>query len=671
MAVSLNGLRAKGRTLRRAAQIAEILYRNGFEAFVDRTPLAPLVSRRCRAEVKAACRCAEGRGTCPCAHALPLPQRILATVVALGPTAIKLGQVASTRPDLVPPHFSEPLRALQEKVPSVPFEAVRSTVEAELDRPLAQAFRTFDETPVAAASLAQVHFATLPDGTPVAVKVQRPGIRDVIEQDLAILGWLARQAARLYPRLRNLHPEEAVAEFGRWTLRELDFRLEGQNLDEFRRNFAGQDDVVFPRVYWDQTTPRVLTMEQVAGLRVHAVTPALSAMERERLARRLAEIELQMFITDAFFHADLHPGNIFFDPDGRIVILDVGMVGRMAPENQDRFLCYWVAITRRQRARAFHHLRQMALPSPGADWTGFRRRYEAILDRFYDAPLSERSLAQTYLDILLAGAEVSVSFPSEMILQAKAVVTAEALDLVLYPDFQFTEEARPIVAREVAKRASPRYLVDRLWSGLAEFVLLGEVPPAGPAANGDLPDERRFRQEVVRALAHSWAEDADARLRDGQTDTDRYTSPTFWQEHPKGHALLQTGLGLLRLVAMQLERGRQVVELDGSATNGTGSRNGRVSVGIDDGGWERYQAFLADLDTGESTGRSFSAEMVEMVTHWEEQARRFPEADFWLDKQMLRAGLKSGLGLLRLLVGQAAQAIAEEQDGQTGEGEEP
>lgn len=300
MAIKLNGIKARGQTLRRLTQIANILFRQGFEVFVEQTPLAPLVTPECRAEVEAACRCEEEKGTCPCGHALPLPRRVLNTVIELGPTFIKLGQIASTRPDLVPAEYSEPLRALQENVPPFPLAEVRRIVEEELDRPLEEAFRSFAMEPVASASLAQVHYATLPDGTPVAVKVQRPGIQSVIEQDLTIMRWLARQVARLYPGVRNLRPEAAVEEFGRWTLRELDFRLEGQNLDEFRRNFAGSKDVVFPKVYWEQSTRRVLTMERVEGMRVHEVVATLKPYERSQLARRLAEIELQMFITDAF-----------------------------------------------------------------------------------------------------------------------------------------------------------------------------------------------------------------------------------------------------------------------------------------------------------------------------------------------------------------------------------
>jgi hypothetical protein len=498
----------------------------------------------------------------------------------------------------------------------------------------------------------------------VAVKVQRPGIRAVIEQDLTILRWLARQLARLYPRIRNLRPDAAVEEFGRWTLKELDFHLEGETYEQFRRNFANREDVIFPKIYWDYTTSRCLTMERLDGMRVQEVTPSLHPHERQRLARRLAEIELQMLVTDAFFHADLHPGNIFFKPDGQIVILDVGMVGRITPQLQDRFLCYWVAIERHQRERALHHLLQMALTTEGAGLEEFQRRYNAILDQFYGAPLLERSMAHTYLDILLAAAECNVIMPAEMMLQAKAVVTAEALDLVLYPEFKFTEEARAIVARELAHRATPRRILDRVWGGLAEFILLGESPPAGPAPSSDDLDERRFRREVIKALAYVWAEEGNRKFKEKQSDVDRYTSAAYWSEHAGLHAALQTGLGLLRLLTMQQDRALWASEPDPEAVNwqrSTQKGHGSPVPGDDDGGKVRYQEFRDATHDRQDKGRSWTADAQQTAAYWEDEARKFAHADFWEDKQLLQSGLKSVMTLMRLLVDQLAQAVEAQQ----------
>jgi predicted unusual protein kinase regulating ubiquinone biosynthesis (AarF/ABC1/UbiB family) len=668
MIFNLNGVKARGETLRRLSRIANVLFRNGFEVFVEKTPLAALVAPDCRAEVEEACRCEEEKEFCPCGHALPLPQRVLDAVVDLGPTFIKFAQVASTRPDLIPPEFSEPLRRLQEHVRPFPLDQVRQIVEVELGKPLDEIFRSFEDSPIASASLSQVHFAELPDGTPVAVKVQRPGIQAIIEQDLTILRWLARQIARVAPGVRNLRPEAAVEEFGRWTLRELDFRLEGKNLDEFRRNFAGSTDVHFPKVYWDYTSPRLLTMERVSGLRVHQVVKNLQPHERKQAARRLAEVELQMFITDAFFHADLHPGNIFFQEDGTIVILDVGMVGRMSPELRDRFLSYWIAIIRQQRQRAFHHLLKMALSKENANLLAFEARYNAILDQFYGAPLAKCSLAQTYLEILLAGAEFNLIFPSEMILQAKAIVTTEALDLVLDPTFQFTEEARPIVARALAERASPDRLFDRIWSTLADFILLGEIAPSSPTSSQKKPDERRFRHEALRSLAAVWVDWMDDRLLQHQTDVDRFASFEFWQQHPEWHALFETAAGLLRLFSLQLEQlfwasepddpWPKTPSLEWQVNGGNGSKKSPVNQTGD----ERYQKFRQGFIEQNGKARSFTKELNQAAVYVEGEVKDLAESEYWDDRQILRAGLKSGFTMLRLFNMQLEQAIRESLD---------
>ncbi|MFC7193813.1 ABC1 kinase family protein [Halosimplex aquaticum] len=430
----------------------------------------------------------------------PLPEHVHRLVVRLGPTFVKLGQIASARPDLVPPDVSERLEDLQENVPPFPYSEARAVVERELGAPPETAFRQFPTQPVASASLSQVYFATLDDGTEVAVKVQRPGIRDQMERDLRVVRALARIVAVTGLVPRRLPVVRIVDEFARWTLKELDFEVEGHNLEEFRRNFADWDDVTFPAVSWDHTTRRVLTMERVSGMRLGEVPDAVSEQRQRDLARRLSELLIEMFVADGFFHADLHPGNVFFGRDGSIAVLDVGMVGRMTTEQRDRFLAYWIAITRRQRDRAFHHLLAMAESTERADLDGYRDRYDVLLDRFYDADLSERSLAQTYLEIVYAGAEHGVVFPSELVLQAKAVVTAESLTLVLAPEFRFADEIRPIVAEELAKRAAPQAAMDRAWGSWSTGSYLGRVELA---ARRRRPSNRTRRRSDGRRSERS------------------------------------------------------------------------------------------------------------------------------------------------------------------------
>ncbi len=590
-----------------------------------------------------------------------LPEHLFRMVVRLGPTFIKLGQVASTRPDLIPVDIAARFKALQENVPQFPFADAKQVIEADLKAPLDELFAVFPHEPVAAASLAQVYFAELPDGTPVAVKVQRPGIDKLIARDLAILRSLARWAQRLSRVARDLRVETSVIEFGRWTLKELNFAIEGHNAEEFRRNFADWDDVHFPEVYWSHTKRHVLTMERLFGLRVDEVAEQVGAAFGKKLAQRLTELEMKMFISDAFFHADLHPGNIFFQPDGRIAVLDLGMVGRMTAEQRDRFLAYWIAITRRQRQRAFHHLLKMAESTDGADVTGFRDAYDVILDRFYDKNLSERSLAQTYLEIVVEGARYGVVFPSEMILQAKAIVTAEALNLVLAPNFNFTREVRPIVAREFAKRATPGHIADRLWGSLAEWILLGESVPGGEAPGDELEDEVSFRRWAKTALAEAWTDSTATKLRDIQRDIPKFTAAPYWANHPERLALLQTGLSLFRLLATGFRRLQQesVPDSPPVAVPVTLAKNGKYAADTPATSEARWRVFTEEGWQFPDNNRPVSEEYIQTYAHLEKLVRQYAAPAFWDGRSEDRAELTSLFTLLRFWVTQLGQTVYE------------
>ncbi|WP_276274186.1 ABC1 kinase family protein [Haloarcula litorea] len=565
----------------------------------------------------------------------PLPEHVHRLVVRLGPTFIKLGQIASTRPDLVPPDVSKRLEDLQENVPAFPHHEARAVIESELDAPPEELFQEFPTDPIASASLSQVYFATLDDGTDVAVKVQRPDIRPRMERDLRIVRTLARLGSVLGVTPRQLPVTRIVDEFASWTLKELDFEVEGHNLEEFRRNFADWDDVTFPAVAWSHTTKRVLTMEKVSGMRLGEVPDAVSEQRRHTLAQRLSELLIKMFVSDGFFHADLHPGNIFFQRNGSIAILDVGMVGRMTTAQRDRFLAYWIAITRRQRDRAFHHLTEMADSTDQADLDAYRDQYDVLLDRFYDKDLSERSLAQTYLEIVYAGAEHGVVFPSEMVLQAKAVVTAESLTLVLAPDYRFSEEIRPIVAEELAKQATPRATMDRAWGELVDWILLGQGV-GGEAPSAADPEEAAFRREAIQALADVWTDDIDALLQDIQDDVPEYTSAEYWRDHPEHYVLLETALGLLRTFATELARLEERSDIQ--------SETDAVPL-------------LAVDDADDIEEKLLTGELSQMIDTLQDDTDQYTSAEFWDQNHESRAALISGLTALRLLLSRLNQSV--------------
>ncbi|MEO8310530.1 MAG: AarF/UbiB family protein [Caldimonas sp.] len=407
------------------------------------------------------------------------PAEFAARLVALGPAFVKLGQVLSTRPDMLPPAYVEALSALQEKGPRVPSATIRITVESALGKTVEELFASFDEVPVAAASLAQVHRATLPDGTAVAVKVQRPHLDRLVGRDLDAMALGLRLLYRVAPRrMQRTNLLDFFSEFRRYTLRELDFAQEGRVIDRFRANFAGRADVKFPRVHFSHTSQRLLTMDWVEGLRLREAASSLGDKPRERLVTLLVDVLLQMFVSDGLFHADLHPGNIFFHPDGTFTLLDFGMYGELSASQRDRFILYWFAVVQRQTRRAFHHFKAETRKLPEANEEAFFARFEVLATKFYASRLSEMSFTKVYLEMMKAGYEYGFVFPSELMLHAKALTTAESLIFVLAPDARFEELSRPFIAREYAARTASLDLLKRRVSQLVpELLLLGEFLP--------------------------------------------------------------------------------------------------------------------------------------------------------------------------------------------------
>jgi len=407
------------------------------------------------------------------------PNQFVAHLERLGPAFVKLGQMLSTRPDLMPQVYVDALSRLQENGPEVPREVIRSTVENQLRKPLEDLFATFEPRPVAAASLSQVHRATLPDGTVVAVKVQRPDLDMLVSRDLDAMEAGLELLGRLFPRrLQRTNLRAFFAEFRRYTLQELDFSHEGRVIDRFRASFQGRVDVKFPTVYWSYTSQRVLTMTWVDGLRLHEAAKSLDVAAKQRLVTLLVDVMLQMFVSDGLFHADLHPGNIFFHRDGSFTLLDFGMYGELTPRQRDRFILYWFAVVQRQTRRAFHHFRAQTRMAPGANEEEFFVRFSALAEKFYTSPLSEISFAKVYLNMMKAGYEFGFVFPSELMLHAKALTTAETLIFVLAPEARFDQLSRPFIAREYAARAGSLELLKRRASQMVpELFLLGELMP--------------------------------------------------------------------------------------------------------------------------------------------------------------------------------------------------
>jgi ubiquinone biosynthesis protein len=432
------------------------------------------------------------------------PSRFVERLIRLGPLYVKIGQILSTRPDVLPKQYVTALTKLQEHVPPMVFGDVEAVIREEFhNKPVSDVFKSFESAPAASASVAQVHFAVLPTGEEVAVKIQRRGVEKLLRRDLSVLATLVTVIAFIAPRVaRAFNIRDGFAEFRRYTLQELDFEVEARTMLAFRANFAGWHDVLIPEPFSEYVTKRVLTMERVSGKRVDVIADSLSRERRTALGHRLLEIEMKMFISDGLFHADLHPGNVFFQDDGTIVLLDFGMYGSLTEDHRDHFILYWFYGLQKRKKMSFHHLIAQTTRLAKADEDAYYRLFCTFADRFYGSTIAKYSLTQTYLDIITAGARFGFVFPSDLLLQAKALTTAEAFAFVLTPDLRFEDEAQPIIAQEFVKRiAEPRRIRRLLEDAIPELLLFGRTPPVrSPEGDGDEAIAGRLWSSVAVAF---------------------------------------------------------------------------------------------------------------------------------------------------------------------------
>jgi ubiquinone biosynthesis protein len=378
----------------------------------------------------------------------PFAEQLRRRLEALGSTYVKLGQIMAIREDLLPPAVCRELQELFDHVQPIPFETVRQTVERELGRPLATAFRSVDPIPLGSASIAQVHRAVTVTGDSVVVKVMRPGIRSSIETDLRLLIMLGSLLQRFIPRYQ---PKRIVDEFAAYTSREVDFGAEADNAETFAANFVDMPEVRFPRIHRELSTASVLTMEFIGGFKPSApAARALSVADRERLIDLGAAAIIRMLYRDGFFHADLHPANLLVIPSDppRIGFVDLGMAGRFEDRTRRRMLYYYHALVTRDVEGAAKFLADMAALGPGADPAAFRRAVVDLSRRFViNAERGEFSIAQLILESIGLGARYRVFFPVEMTLMVKALVTFEGVGRMLQPRLDVAAVSRKHVTR--------------------------------------------------------------------------------------------------------------------------------------------------------------------------------------------------------------------------------
>jgi len=400
---------------------------------------------------------------------LPAEVRARLAMQQLGPTFVKLGQVLATRPDIFPPEWITEFSKLQDQVPPVPFEDLLPDLELALGKSPFEVFLDFQREPIAAASIAQVHLAKLQDGTSVVVKIRRPNVEESIDADLRLLSHLGRLVESEVDQVKRFQLGKIIGQFSKSLKCELDLALEGRNTERFARNFADDDNIKFAQIYWDYTSDGVLVMEEIKGIAGNALDLAVSSgLDLKLLAERGANAILKMVLIDGFFHADPHPGNLFYLPDNKLSIIDCGMVGRITLERRDEIADLLAALV----SRDIHVLRDILIIWAG-DAPVNEEKLSADLDEFicnYDhASLKQIRFSTLLNDLTSIMRENHLAVPPDLTMLFKALITLEGLGRQLDPDFQIVAHLTPFVKKIIMDRYMPRALLKRSRSRIGDL----------------------------------------------------------------------------------------------------------------------------------------------------------------------------------------------------------
>ncbi len=392
----------------------------------------------------------------------------------LGATFVKLGQVLSTRSDLLPPEYIAELSRLQDAVPPVPYSQVVEVLREELGREPQELFAELDPEPLAAASIGQVHAARLPSGEPVVVKVQRPGVAEEIEQDLAILLDLARLITEHTAFGRDYDVLALAQEFA-FNLRcELNYVREGQNAERFRRMFQGDPDVCIPRIHWPYTTERVLVMDRVTGIKITDLEGlARAGLDRRRLAATFVRLMLEEMFAHGFFHADPHPGNLYVLEDGRIGLIDFGMIGRLDEALQEGLSRLFLAVAKGRSDRVMDEMLFLGMIQGQVNRQALRRDLDHMIACYAHRSAQEMAAANLFAELTALARRHRLRMPADLVLMARVMAISEGIGLQLDPDFQFIPFSTPYLERYWLHRHSPLRVGEKVVDGMVEMAEFG------------------------------------------------------------------------------------------------------------------------------------------------------------------------------------------------------
>ena len=470
--LSIRKLTAIGHTyhhIDRYRQILQVLFKYGFGELMDSLKIEQIweaglrkISRKRREAV----------------DTLTGPERFRLALEELGPTFVKLGQVLSTRPDLIPLTFIEELTKLQDEVPPFPYSEVREIIQAETGKFPEELFESFDEKPLAAASIGQVHRARLKNGSDVVVKVQRPRIKKTIEIDLEIMLHLAGLMERHLEELQVIQPSRIVEEFARTLEEEIDYTVELSHIERFAKQFEKDDTIRVPRVYRELSTERILTMENIHGIK----GSDLEALKRggydlPLLAERGADLIMKQIFVHGFFHGDPHPGNIFFLPENIICYVDFGMMGRIGRSEREDFADMLMAVVQRNDKKMVEAMLKLTEYDIEPDREKLELQMGNFIDRYLYLPLKDLRLGRLLQQLLELVTENRLTIKANFFLMMKALSQVESLGVELNPDFEIITRAKPFVQRVQMARLNPKRIAEELFESGSELVsLLKDIP---------------------------------------------------------------------------------------------------------------------------------------------------------------------------------------------------
>jgi ubiquinone biosynthesis protein len=442
----------------------------------------------------------------------PRAVRIRRTLEELGPIYVKFGQILSTRQDLLPDDIALELARLQDDVPPFPGSQAQARIEAALGAPIETLFDAFDEIPLASASIAQVHTARLKDGTDVVIKVLRPNVREHIARDVNLLHTVASMAERYWDVGKRLHPREVVAEFEKTLYDELDLLREAASASQLRRNFAGTGLLYVPEVYWDYCRPDVMVMERIYGIQISDIQALrASNIDLKSLAERGVEIFFTQVFRHNFFHADMHPGNLFVGTDGRYMAVDFGIMGTLNPVDQrylaENFLAFF---NRDYRRVAELHVESLWVPH-GTRVDEFESAIRTVCEPIFEKPLKEISFGNVLLRLFQTARRFNMEVQPQLVLLQKTLLNIEGLGRQLYPELDLWKTAKPFLERTLSEQLGTRSLLRNLKDSVPSWgKALPELPALAhsfleQATSGKLQIEwtsaelKRLRSEVHRA----------------------------------------------------------------------------------------------------------------------------------------------------------------------------